>query len=115
MTELSAIDLATLTGPSHGTLLRRRAFAHTGLMIGGALLAAIVLLALLAPLLAPDDPYAQDLTRRLIPPVWYERGTWAHAFGTDNLGRDYLSRTIYRARISLPIGVSLVVVSSPIR
>jgi peptide/nickel transport system permease protein len=51
-------------------------------------------------LLAPDDPFAQDLTRRLIPPVWYAKGTWAHAFGTDNLGRDYLSRIIFGARIS---------------
>src|ERR1700738_2833551 len=111
MTELSAIDLADLTGPSHRTLLRRRALAHKGLMIGGALLAAIVLLALLAPLIAPDDPYAQDLTRRLIPPVWSEKGTWAHVLGTDNLGRDYLSRVIYGARISLLIGFAVMVIS----
>ena len=70
-------------------------------MVGAALLAVIVLIALLAPLLAPYDPYAQDLTRRLIPPIWYEKGTWEHPLGTDNLGRDYLSRVIYGARISL--------------
>jgi peptide/nickel transport system permease protein len=111
MTEISALDLAALSGPSHGTLLRRRALAHKGLMIGAALLGFIVLLALLAPVLAPDDPYAQDLTRRLIAPVWYPNGTWAHVFGTDNLGRDYLSRTNYGARISLLIGVSVMVIS----
>ena len=64
-------------------------------------------MALLAPLLAPYDPYAQDLVRRLIPPIWYEKGTWAHPLGTDNLGRDYLSRIIYGARISLLIGLSV--------
>ena len=114
MTEVSAIDLVTLSGPSHGTLLRRRALAHKGLMIGGTVLALIVLLALLAPFIAPEDPYAQDLTRRLIPPVWYQKGTWAHLFGTDNLGRDYLSRTIYGARISLLIGVSVMAISGVI-
>jgi peptide/nickel transport system permease protein len=113
MTDIS-IDLADLSGPSHGALLRRRALAHKGLMIGGALLAAIVLLALLAPLIAPDDPYAQDLTQRLIPPVWYEKGTLAHVLGTDNLGRDYLSRTIYGARISLLLGVSVMAISGVI-
>jgi peptide/nickel transport system permease protein len=114
MTEISALDLAGLSDPSRGTLLRRRVLAHTGLMIGGALLAAIVLLALLAPLIAPHDPYAQDLTRRLVPPVWYENGSWGHVFGTDNLGRDYLSRIIYGARISLLIGVSVMAISGVI-
>jgi hypothetical protein len=111
MTEASTIDLAALPGPSRGTLLRRRVLAHKGLMIGGAVLAVIVIGALLAPWLAPEDPFAQDLTRRLIPPVWYAKGSWAHAFGTDNLGRDYLSRMIFGARISLLIGVSVMVIS----
>src|SRR5580704_1359500 len=110
MTEIF-IPVVELLGPSRGVLLRRRVLAHTGLMIGGAVLALIVLGALLAPWLAPDDPFAQDLTQRLIPPVWYPKGTWAHAFGTDNLGRDYLSRIIFGARISLSIGVSVMVIS----
>jgi ABC-type dipeptide/oligopeptide/nickel transport system permease subunit len=45
------------------------------LMISVALLTIILLIALLAPVLAPYDPYAHDLGRRLIPPVWYEKGT----------------------------------------
>ncbi len=61
MSDLSAaaFEVAAL---SPGTLLRRRAFAHAGLMIGVLLLALIVLIALLAPLMAPYDPYAQDLS-----------------------------------------------------
>ena len=109
MTETALI--AEPAGPSQAILLRRRVFAHKGLMIGAALLGAIVLVALLAPVLAPEDPYAQDLARRLIPPVWYPKGTWAHVFGTDNLGRDYLSRIIYGARVSLLIGFSVMVIS----
>jgi peptide/nickel transport system permease protein len=96
---------------SQGTLLRRRALAHTGLKLGVILLALIVLVALAAPLIAPYDPYAQDLGQRLIPPFWEERGGWTHVLGTDNLGRDYVSRVIYGARISLLIGVSVMVLS----
>jgi peptide/nickel transport system permease protein len=47
----------------------------------------------------------------MIPPIWYEKGNWAHLFGTDNLGRDYLSRVLYGAQISLLIGASVMVIS----
>ncbi|MDB5590829.1 MAG: peptide transporter permease [Enterovirga sp.] len=88
-----------------------RWWRHKSLVLGGGVLAVIVLLALFAPLLAPHDPYVQNLARRTIPPVWYDKGSWAHPLGTDALGRDYLSRTIYGARISLLIGVSVAVLS----
>jgi peptide/nickel transport system permease protein len=73
--------------------------------------ALIVLAALLAPLISPHDPYAQDLTKRLVPPIWFEPGQWAHPLGTDNLGRDYLSRMLHGARISLLIGLAVMIVS----
>jgi peptide/nickel transport system permease protein len=111
MSEISAIQLVEVIGPSRRALLGRRALGHRALVIGASLLTVIVLAALLAPLLAPFDPYAQDLTHRLIPPVWYAKGTWTHVLGTDNLGRDYLSRVIYGARISLLIGLSVMVLS----
>ncbi len=84
---------------------RRRMARHLGLKIGAAILVGMTLVALLAPFLAPHDPYAQDLTQRLVPPVWDARGTWGHAFGTDHLGRDYLSRLLFGARVSLTIGL----------
>ena len=84
---------------------------HKGLMFGLALIGIIFLLALLAPLIAPHDPYVQNLKTRLVPPFWYPKGNWTHPLGTDNLGRDYLSRLIYGARISLLIGVSAMVIS----
>jgi peptide/nickel transport system permease protein len=110
MTDVPAamLDVA-LVAPR--TLMQRRVRSHAGLMLGAGVLAMIVLLAILAPLLAPYDPYAQDLGRRLIPPIWYEGGTWSHVLGTDNLGRDYLSRIIFGARISLLIGLSVMLLS----
>jgi peptide/nickel transport system permease protein len=105
------VPLLDVAAPSRGTLLRRRVLGHKGLVIGASLLCAIIALALLAPLIAPHDPYQQDLARRLIPPIWYEQGRWAHPLGTDNLGRDYLSRVIYGARISLLIGLAVMVIS----
>jgi peptide/nickel transport system permease protein len=111
MTEAYAPQLIEVAGPTSGALLRRRIFAHKGLVFGSALLGAMLLMAALAPLLSPYDPYVQDLTRRLIPPIWYEKGTWEHMLGTDNLGRDYLSRVIYGARISLLIGFAVMIIS----
>jgi len=111
MSEAYAPQLVEVAGPTSGALLRRRIFGHKGLMFGATLLVIIILMALLAPVLAPYDPYAQDLSRRLIPPIWHEKGTWEHILGTDNLGRDYLSRVIYGARISLLIGLSVMVIS----
>jgi peptide/nickel transport system permease protein len=66
---------------------------------------------LAAPLVAPHDPYAQDVSRRLIPPIWQAKGTWDHVLGTDKLGRDYLSRLLYGGQISLLIGIAAALIS----
>jgi peptide/nickel transport system permease protein len=73
--------------------------------LGVVLLAIFVLCAVFAPWLAPQDPGQLDLSGRLLAPG---HGHW---FGTDELGRDILSRTIYGARISLIVAVSVVVLS----
>ncbi|MGA2958625.1 MAG: ABC transporter permease [Thermodesulfobacteriota bacterium] len=103
-----------ILGPSRGQLLRRRIFGHKGLMIGGVVLAATILLALLAPVLSPHDPYQQSLIKRLAKPIWQSEGTWDHPLGTDQVGRDYLSRLLYGARISLLIGFSVALLSGMI-
>jgi peptide/nickel transport system permease protein len=107
---------AEILAPTPGALLRRRIFRHWGLLIGGGILACIVLMALLAPWIAPYDPYDQDLARKLIPPIWHAsaKATWAHPLGTDHLGRDYLSRLLYGAQISLLIGFSAMLISGVI-
>ena len=100
--------------PSPAVLLRRRVLGHAGITIGATVLILIFAVALLAPLLAPYDPLDQDLTRRVIPPFWHEKGTWEFPLGTDQLGRDYLSRLIYGARISLLIGFVAMLISGVI-
>ena len=107
----ATLQIAEPIQPTEGARLRGRVFGQKSLTIGLGIVALIAAIALLAPLLAPYDPYAQDLTRRLIPPFWYPKGSWLHPLGTDNLGRDYLSRTLYGARISLLIGLSVMVIS----
>lgn len=84
---------------------------NMALYLGCGLLLFIVFCAIFAPWLSPHDPYLQDLTNRTVPPVWYEQGTWVHPLGTDQLGRDYLSRLLYGARISLLIGLSVAAIS----
>ncbi|MFO7495817.1 MAG: ABC transporter permease [Desulfobacterales bacterium] len=66
------------------------------------------LTALFAPLLSPHDPIATSLYDQLKPPVWHAGGTWKNILGTDDLGRDILSRLIYGARVSLLVAVSSV-------
>ncbi len=100
--------------PSPRQIMRRRMLRHKGFIFGLAVLVAVLLMALLAPMLAPHDPYLQDLTHRLVPPIWQQGGTWAHPLGTDNLGRDYLSRLLYGSRVSLLIGVSVMLIAAVI-
>ncbi len=102
---------AEILWPSPGEVMRGRARRHWGLIIGGSWLLVVVLVAIFAPLMAPHDPYDQDLTRRLIDPVWIAGGSWDYPLGTDALGRDYLSRIIYGARISLMVGIGASVIS----
>jgi peptide/nickel transport system permease protein len=81
------------------------------LLAGLALLTLVVLAGVVGPMLVPHDPYAQDLTRRFVPPAWMTDGSTGNLLGTDQLGRDYLARLLLGARISLEIGLITVVVS----
>jgi peptide/nickel transport system permease protein len=78
------------------------------------IIGVFVLVAILAPLLSPADPYEQTLRLRFRPPVWDERGSWAHPLGTDRLGRDLLTRIIWGSRISLAAGVLTVLLASAV-
>ena len=97
----TAGDAAAL---SPAAVLRLRIRRHKGLLTGFGVLAGMILVALLAPLIAPHDPYNQTLADRLLPPVWDAAGNWRYPLGTDHLGRDYLSRLVYGARVSLVVG-----------
>jgi peptide/nickel transport system permease protein len=114
MTVESFVTAGDVLQPTTGALLRRRVFGHAAFLTGAGVLLVIIAVALLASALAPHDPYAQDLAQRLIPPIWHETGSWSHPLGTDQLGRDYLSRLIYGTQISLLIGVSVMAMSAVI-
>lgn len=79
--------------------------------LGAVIVLTMALIAIFAPLLVPHDPFAQDLNARLIPPSFMEGGRPENLLGTDQLGRDYLSRLIYGARISMLIGTMAVITS----
>ncbi|GAB4303923.1 MAG: ABC transporter permease [Candidatus Bipolaricaulota bacterium] len=87
-----------------------RAFRRNRLALAGAgLVAAFSLLALLAPWIVPHDPSRGDLSLRLRPPALAAGGEWRHALGTDNMGRDLLSRIIDGSRVSISLGLVVVV------
>jgi peptide/nickel transport system permease protein len=79
-------------------------------LFGAAIVGLAIFVAIFAPLLAPHDPFAQNLNNRLVPPLWMG-GQPGHLLGTDQLGRDYFSRLIFGTRISIIIGVSTVIAS----
>jgi peptide/nickel transport system permease protein len=93
---------------------RSAGFRRFAALLGAAIMGGVLLVAIFAPYLTPHDPFAQDLGLRLVPPAWMEGGQPAHLLGTDQIGRDYLSRLIYGARISMLIGILTVIVSGAI-
>ena len=98
--------------PSPLAKLRRRVFRNHSFLIGTLVLLLIFGVALLAPVLAPHDPYEQELSSRLMNPFWHEKKfDNEHLLGTDKVGRDYLSRLMYGAQISLLIGFSSLLIS----
>ena len=82
----------------------RKGINHLGFKFGLTLFVIIAFLGIFGPLVIDLSPYDQNLSNRLLPPVWIEGGNWDHIFGTDGNGRDYLARILYGTRISLTIG-----------
>jgi peptide/nickel transport system permease protein len=101
-------------GMTQGRFVRWRipSFRRFTMLLGAAIVSIALLVALFAPYLTPHDPFAQDLNLRMIPPVWMDGSQPAHLLGTDQIGRDYLSRLIYGTRISMLIGVLTVITSA---
>ena len=92
-----------------------RKFLVNRLAVVSALVVLLfALIALFAPLIAPQDPNETDLLRRLQPPVWQEGGEIAYLLGCDALGRDILSRLIYGARISIFIGLTVILLATSV-
>jgi dipeptide transport system permease protein len=84
---------------------------NTGAVIGLVFIATMIVVALLASVIAPHSPIEQYRDALLLPPFWVEGGTTAHILGTDDVGRDILSRLIHGAQLSLFIGCLVVTLS----
>ena len=89
----------------------RRGWKSLSTWIGALIVGIAAICAIFAPLLVPHDPFAQDLGKRLLVPFWMAGSDPSHLLGTDQLGRDYLSRLIWGCRISMLIGVTVSIVS----
>ena len=105
---------APITGPTAGRRSLRRLWRLKWGLVAGVLMLLIVGVSAAAPWIAPYSPVEVDIRHRLAPPAWMDRGTSDHVLGTDQIGRDLLSRMIYGGRVSLLIGVAAVLVSSTI-
>jgi len=105
---MQSLTLESATDRSAGRLARLVSALHVKAFTGGAIVAIFVLVGILGPLLAPHDPNKQQLTAMMKPP----QGMGAiHVLGTDNLGRDILSRVIHGSRVSLLVAFAVVFVS----
>lgn len=99
---------ATDAGPQHkpsggsgsGSVVLRGLLRNKLAAVALAVLVLLLVAAVFAPLLAPYDPNTQNLLLRLRPPAWQDGGSGAHLLGTDQLGRDMLSRVVYGTRVS---------------
>lgn len=96
---------------SHGGRLRMTArllLRDRVAIVSLVFLLGVFAMAVAAPIIAPHDPAQQDLRARLVPPAWIEGGAASHLLGTDELGRDVLSRIIFASRVSLTVALSVV-------
>jgi peptide/nickel transport system permease protein len=107
----ATLSYAEAGAPSASSRTWRKMARNPAAVIGTLILLVVVGAALAAPWIAPHDPAKQSLLRRFTPPVWAAGGNPAYPLGTDQVGRDVLSRMIHGARISLLVGVLAMVVS----
>ncbi|MFZ1467633.1 MAG: ABC transporter permease subunit, partial [Paracoccaceae bacterium] len=111
MTDASILAV-TEVRPGRLTEFWRYFRENRGAVIGLYVFTALVVLAILAPFIAPYDPAAQMRDATLLPPAWTTGGNWSHPLGTDPLGRDMLSRLLHGARYSFFVGIVVVVISA---
>ena len=108
-------DLPVLPAVDAGRLRWLRAAAvNLKAAVGGVILLLVVVAAIGAPVLTTIDPNAQVLANRLLPPMTVGKAGAVHVLGTDQLGRDLLSRILYGARVSLVIGIAAVLIGGTI-
>lgn len=108
----SAITTNTVESPPHPLVEFWQYFiVNRGALVGFVIILMLVAVAFLAPLLAPHDPIEQYRDAFLTPPAWSEGGNVSYLLGTDDIGRDILSRIIHGTRVSMSIGFLVVVLA----
>jgi peptide/nickel transport system permease protein len=105
------LEVAAAARLAGGSRVWRKLVLNPAALAGAVVLLFVIGAAVFAPWVAPQDPARQSLIRRFTPPVWAEGGKSTHVLGTDQVGRDILSRIVYGARVSLLVGVAAVAVS----
>jgi ABC-type dipeptide/oligopeptide/nickel transport system permease subunit len=100
--------------PSGLRTFRRLLLASRSGTLGVAIVLVVILVGVLAPVVAPHHPDEQDLVMVTVPPFWEDGGSTQYLIGTDNLGRDLLSRLLYGARVSLLVAVVAVLLSGTV-
>ena len=111
---MSELPIESTENPNPPTPLREFWFyfsVNKGAVAGLCFIVVVSALAILADLVAPHNPYEQFREHILNPPAWLEGGLWTYPLGTDEVGRDILSRLIHGARMSLFIGLLVVSLS----
>ena len=92
----------------------KRLLRHPSGLVGLILVVIVVFTAVAAPYISPHPPRQQRIARRMLPPAWMERGNPQHPLGTDQLGRDTLSRVIYGSRVSILVAVAAVALAGTV-
>jgi len=109
-TEIQTRPAKRYTGVSRGArIVQNLTFIIPVIIIG-----ALIIIAIFAPLIAPQDPIKQDMLNRRAPPIFMEGGTSEHILGTDNLGRDILSRLVYGGRVSLSVSLMVIFITAAV-
>ncbi len=108
------IQAGSLDVPSKRRSVVARLFDAPATSFGAAIIVVVAICAIFAPWIAPFDPNAQHLDLAQKPPIWLAGHIAGHLLGTDNLGRDMLSRIIWGSRVAAIVGLSVVVIGGVI-
>jgi peptide/nickel transport system permease protein len=112
MTEVTTTVAPGPKKKAYGLSGRARLGQKLMFIIPIAILSILVVTAIFAPFIAPDDPVKTNMLERKLPPAFMEGGTTAHLLGTDGLGRDILSRLIYGGRVSLSVSMLVIAITA---
>jgi peptide/nickel transport system permease protein len=112
--EMAELDALRSAAPEAGSAIRSRLLRLRWGLAASAILLLVVASAIFAPQISPHDPLSVNIRHRLAPPAWMEGGAPEYVLGTDQVGRDLLSRIIYGGRVSLVVGAGAVLIAATI-